>query len=115
MMKNNLHIVPHEDGWAIRPSGSSEPLETHSTQKAAIQASLKLAVDDECNVVVHRRDGTFRNVLSYETIENRLAAENPRFLGASPLVWGIFATGALAGLAAFLLLNPPPPVKRWMH
>ena len=114
-MKHNLHIVPHEDGWAIRLSGTDKPLSIHDTQQAAIEASIEVAEDDECNVVVHRRDGTFRNVIRYEAIERRLAEEeNSRWFSNGPLVWGVFAAGALAGLAAILITRPPAQLRRWL-
>lgn len=115
-MSNNLHIVPHDGEWAVRWAGKKKPLAIHGTQESAIAAALQLADDEETSVVVHRQDGTFRSVISHEMIERRLERDDEsRGFLERPLVWGIFAAGALAGLATYLTLHPPAPVKRWIE
>ena len=113
-MKNNLHIVPSEGDWAVRISGSVEPLAIESTQEKAIAAALEIAADHEADVVVHRRDGTFRNVIGYEAVKRRVEeAESGSKFCCSKLFWSIFAVGAVGGLTAYLILNPPPRLESW--
>ncbi len=118
-MKNKIHIVPHDGEWAIRISGCDDPVATEPTQQAAIELAMDVATDEELDVVVHRRDGSFRNVINYETIERRRAAASAagesRFLGGidgKNLAWGIFAVGAITGLAVYFALNPPKEAQR---
>lgn len=113
-MNTNLHIVPHDGEWAVRWDGKKKPIAIHSTQEAAIAAALELADDEDTSVVVHRQDGTFRNVISHEMVERLDRDDGSRGFLECPLVWGIFAAGALAGLATYLILHPPAPVKRWI-
>ncbi len=113
-MKNNLHIVPHEGDWAVRITGSDEPLSIQSTQEKAVAAALEIAADNEVDIVVHRRDGTFRNVIGYETVKRRLEeSESGSGFCCSKLFWSIFAVGAVGGLTAYLILNPPPRLESW--
>jgi hypothetical protein len=120
-MKNKIHIVPHDGEWAIRISGCDKPVATEPTQQAAIELAMGVAADEEMDVVVHRRDGSFRNFIHLENIERRQAAaeaarrERP-FGGISGKnrAWGIFAVGAVTGLAVYLALNPPREAQRLM-
>ena len=120
-MKNKIHIVPHEGEWAIRISGCEEPVALERTQQAAIELAMGIAEDEELDVVVHRRDGSFRNFINYEAIERRRSASRAagsdreiRFAGlrGKNLAWGIFAVGAITGLAVYLALNPPKEAQR---
>lgn len=113
-MKNNLHIVPHDGDWAVRISGSVEPLSTEPTQEKAIAAALEIAADNEVDIVVHRRDGTFRNVIGYESVKRRMeASDSGSGFCCSKLFWSIFAVGAVGGITAYLLLNPPARMEKW--
>ncbi len=120
-MKNKLHIVPCDGEWAIREEGSEEMLALHPTQQAAIEEAIDVAQDHEVDVVVHRRNGSFRNVINYETIERRAAAaaearsEDGVHLDGRTLAWGLFAAGAVTALAVYLALNPPVEARRFMH
>ena len=119
-MKNKIHIVPHDGEWAIRVSGCEEPVATEATQQAAIELAMGVAADEKMDVVVHRRDGSFRKFIHLENIERRqdAAAEAAKgdhwYSGRSGrnLAWGIFAVGAVTGLAVYLALNPPREAQR---
>src|SRR5262245_7592515 len=65
MASERLHIVPHEQGWALKREGANKIESTHPTQKEAIDAGRTCAQQEEVDLVVHRQDGTFRNVLTY--------------------------------------------------
>lgn len=120
-MKNKIHIVPHEGEWAIRISGSDEPVALEHTQQAAIELALGIAESEELDVVVHRRDGSFRNFITFESIERRRAAAADRsqrgelsFAGVRgrQLAWSLFAVGAVTGLAVYLALHPPREARK---
>lgn len=121
-MNKKLHIVPSDGEWAIREEGSEDMLALHPTQQAAIEEAVDVAHDHEVDVVVHRRDGSFRNVINLETIERRAVAAADRQSGegglhmdGKTLAWGLFAAGAVTALAVYLALNPPVEARRLMH
>jgi len=117
-MNKKLHIVPCDGEWAIREEGSAGMLALHPTQQSAIEEAIDVAHDHEVDVVVHRRDGSFRNVINHETIERRAAKENSSdgvHLDGRTLAWGLFAAGAVTALAVYLALNPPVEARRLMH
>jgi len=106
-MPERIHIVPHEEGWALKREGASKVESVHPTQKAAIDAGRDLARDDEVDLVVHRQDGTFRTVLSYtnEPMSDRtngngkkVEAHDLNSVG-SRVSWGAVLAGAAIALA----------------
>ena len=43
MTKRNQHIVPHPDGWAVKPAGGEKASSVHSTQRDAIDRGREVA------------------------------------------------------------------------
>jgi Uncharacterized protein conserved in bacteria (DUF2188) len=39
MAKSVLHVVPHNDTWAVKREGNERASSTHPTQKEAIEAA----------------------------------------------------------------------------
>ncbi|MBA2116780.1 DUF2188 domain-containing protein [Bremerella alba] len=61
-MGNPLHVVEHDNRWAIREEGSNESKATFATQEEAISEAYRLADGRETDIVVHRRDGTIQEL-----------------------------------------------------
>lgn len=60
MSKNNQHIVPHSNGWAVKGEGNSKATSVHSTQSEAIKAGRDIAKNNNSELFVHGRDGQIR-------------------------------------------------------
>lgn len=65
MTKRNQHVVPHEDGWAVRGAGSRRATSIHPTQEEAISAGREIARNQHTELFVHGRDGQIRERDSY--------------------------------------------------
>jgi hypothetical protein len=65
MPKNDLHIVPHDKGWAVRRGGSTRASSIHPTQKGAQDAARAAAERDRVEVVIHGKDGRIRDSESH--------------------------------------------------
>ena len=64
-MGKDQHVVPHEDGWAIRGEGNQRVTSVHDTQREAAERAREIARNQDSEVVIHRRDGTIRDSDSY--------------------------------------------------
>lgn len=64
-MGKNQHVVPHEDGWAVRGEGNSRVTSKHETQGDAQSAARQIAINQQSEVVIHRPDGRIRDKDSY--------------------------------------------------
>lgn len=73
MAQDRLHVVPHDEGWAVKAENTSGPESTHSTQREAIDAARELCRKKESDLVIHRLDGTIRNVYAYGESNNNNA------------------------------------------
>jgi len=106
-MPERIHIVPHEQGWALKREGASKVESVHATQKAAIDAGRDIARDDEVDLVVHRQDGTFRTVLTYtnEPMSDRTNGNGKKVEAhdltsvGTRVAWGAVLAGAAIALA----------------
>lgn len=65
MTKKDIHVVPHEDGWATRREGASRAGHVVDTQREAIEKATEQAKREQVEVVIHRRDGSIRDSDSY--------------------------------------------------
>ena len=61
----NVHVVPHEDGWATRTEGASRAGKVHRTQDQAWDAARGTAKDRGAEAFLHGRDGRIRERNSF--------------------------------------------------
>lgn len=64
-MGKNQHVVPHDDGWAVRGEGNERATSVHNTQREAIDAAREIAQNQESELFIHNRDGEIRERNSY--------------------------------------------------
>ena len=67
------HIVPYEDAkWAVRAQNSQQPSKVFDTKIEAVSYGFDLANKHDGMIVIHNRDGTFKDV--------KVTEENSKFL-----------------------------------
>ncbi len=59
------HVVPHEDGWAVRREGNKKITSKHRKQETAIRKAKSLARKRKADVIIHRKSGGIRDRISY--------------------------------------------------
>lgn len=119
MSKAVLHVVPNDQGWAVKREGNERPSSTHPTQKDAIESARELAKESD-DIVIHRADGTIRERVTYSggSSSNGSASNNQSSANDTTPVrvrdvesvgtrvrWSAVAAGAVVGLALYVLLH----------
>jgi len=61
MTKRNQHVVPHDDGWAVRGAGSQRASSLHRTQSEAVNVGREVARNQGSELFIHGRDGRIRD------------------------------------------------------
>lgn len=60
------HVVPVEDGWAVKIAGDEGVLSQHETKDDAVNMARELGrANEPSRVVIHRRDGMIQTYHSY--------------------------------------------------
>jgi hypothetical protein len=65
MAGKNQHVVPHQEGWAVKGAGNQRATSVHDTQQQAIDVARSIARNHESELVIHRQDGRIRDKDSY--------------------------------------------------
>jgi len=65
MTSKNQHVVPHQDGWAVKGEGNQRAASVHDTQQQAYDAARQIARNQQSELVIHRPDGRIRDKNSY--------------------------------------------------
>jgi hypothetical protein len=114
MSKATIHVVPHEEAWALKREGNERVTSTHDTQKIAIDAARDLAKEGD-EIVIHRPDGTIREHTTYTPTnasqngdaagsESRVSARDTVSVGTR-INWGAILAGVIVALAVYVTLN----------
>ena len=61
----NQHVVPRDDGCAVKGEGNNKDTSHHQTQGEAIKVARDIAINQRGEVVIHGRDGKIRDKDSY--------------------------------------------------
>jgi hypothetical protein len=68
MAKKDRHVISNPSGgWSVRHSGASRASRIFSTQADAVRYGRDLAKQERTGLYVHRRDGTIKQMDSYES------------------------------------------------
>lgn len=59
-MSKNQHVVPHENGWAVKGEGNSKATSVHRTQKEAIEQARGISKNQKSELFIHGRNGQIR-------------------------------------------------------
>ena len=65
MAKNNLHVVPRGNQWAVQREGAGRASSLHRTQADAIDAGRRIAQVERGELFIHRPNGQIRDRDSY--------------------------------------------------
>ncbi len=60
------HVVPYENGWAVRREGNKRISSKHRYQDTAIRKAKSTARKRKADVIIHRKDGGIRERISYD-------------------------------------------------
>lgn len=60
------HVVPYQDGWAVRREGNKRITSKHRRQDTAIRKAKTIARKRKADVIIHRQDGTIRDRISFD-------------------------------------------------
>lgn len=64
-MGKNQHVVPRNNGWAVKSAGTSRAASVHERQSDAIDAARDAARSQKSELLIHGRDGQIRARDSY--------------------------------------------------
>lgn len=64
-MKKSQHVVPRENGWAVRGAGNGRDTSRHRTQQEAFERAREIAMNQRSEVFIHDRQGRFRERNTY--------------------------------------------------
>jgi len=110
MSKDILHVVPHNQAWAVKREGNERPSSTHDTQRDAIESARNLAREGD-DIVIHRPDGTIRErstyMLTTEKANGSKAPVQPSdvYSVGTRVSWGAVLAGAVVAMTVYLTLT----------
>jgi len=70
MPKKDIHVVPREDGWAVRREGAQRDSSHHDRKSEAMDAARDTARRERVEVVEHGKDGRIQDSDSYGSDPN---------------------------------------------
>lgn len=57
MSKRNQHVVPREDGWAVRGAGAQRDTQVFDRKQDAVDRAREIAQNQKSELVVHGQNG----------------------------------------------------------
>lgn len=57
----NQHVVPRDDGWAVKKMGATKASAVFNTQQDAIEHANRIAKNQGSAVFIHGKDGRIRD------------------------------------------------------
>ena len=55
--KRNQHVVPRDDGWAVKGENTQRATELFDRKSEAVQRAREIAQNQGTELVVHKQDG----------------------------------------------------------
>lgn len=64
-MGKNQHVVPHQDGWAVKGAGNSKATKVFGTKAEAVSVAVTIAKNQEAELTIHKGNGQIGEKRSY--------------------------------------------------
>ncbi|MBD2846940.1 DUF2188 domain-containing protein [Paenibacillus sp. IB182496] len=61
----HVHVVPHDQGWALKSEGAQRPERVLDTKDEAVKLAKERASERNSTAVIHRMDGTVETTHNY--------------------------------------------------
>ncbi|MCA1022303.1 DUF2188 domain-containing protein [Halobacillus litoralis] len=61
------HVVPHEDGWAVKAEGAEQPTKIYENKQDAIDRAKEIAQNKGTSAIIHTEKGTIQNQYNYSS------------------------------------------------
>lgn len=58
MLDKNEHVVPHQDGWAVKSQDAKQPSDVFRQKEEAIERGKEIASNKGTYLTIHKQDGT---------------------------------------------------------
>ena len=65
MAKRDIHVVPHEDGWATKKEGAERAGGIFDNKADAVEQAREQAKRERLDVIIHGRNGRIQDSDSY--------------------------------------------------
>ena len=65
MSNKRIHVVTHENGWAVRREGSDRASAVERTKEEAVDRGREIAQRERGELVIHGEDGRIQEGRSY--------------------------------------------------
>ena len=65
MKSKNQHVVPHDEGWAVKGAGNQRATSVHKTQAEAIKEARDIAQNQKSEMLLHGKNGQIRERNTY--------------------------------------------------
>lgn len=64
-LSGNQHVLPRDDGWAVKRAGASRDTKIFSKQSDAIEHAKDIAKNNNSELFIHSRNGRIRERNTY--------------------------------------------------
>ncbi|MDR5659281.1 DUF2188 domain-containing protein [Serpentinicella sp. ANB-PHB4] len=61
--EDDMHLIPHRDGWAIKKENADRASHILETKKEAEDKAREIVGKKHVNIIIHRSDGTIERTL----------------------------------------------------
>ncbi len=61
----NQHVVPNNGNWQVKREGAERATKNFTRQQDAIDYARSIAINQQGELIIHRRNGTIRDKDSY--------------------------------------------------
>jgi hypothetical protein len=63
--RNRHHVVPHQNGWAVRREGADRASVVTETKEHAVERGREIAEREKGGLIIHRENGTIQEERTY--------------------------------------------------
>ncbi|MGN8647253.1 DUF2188 domain-containing protein [Gracilibacillus sp. HCP3S3_G5_1] len=60
LLEKGEHVLPHDDGWAVKAEDAKQASNVFTTKQEAIDRAKEIAANKGTTIVIHKKDGSIQ-------------------------------------------------------